>query len=94
MLLSIFKSWNPEILWNGMIFDYGLNWIEAVVALVSLLILLAVSILQQKEGIRERIAKHHIIIRWMILYALIFYVILLGNYGPGYSAAEFIYQGF
>lgn len=94
MLISIFRSWNPQILWNGMIFDYGLNWIEFTIAIVSLLILWVVSVLQQKMSIRERIAKRGIVVRWVILYALLFYVILLGNYGPGYSAAEFIYQGF
>ena len=33
-------------------------------------------------------------VRWIIWFALLFYTILLGEYGPGYSAAEFIYQGF
>ena len=33
-------------------------------------------------------------IAYIALYALLFYVILLGKYGPGYSASEFIYQNF
>ena len=47
-----------------------------------------------KGSIREWLAKKNIVVRWMLLYALLFWVILMGNYGPGYSAAEFIYQGF
>lgn len=94
MLASIFRSWNPEIFWNGYIFELGLDWIEFTIAIVSLIMLLIVSILQQTESIRDRIARQKLVVRWIILYALIFYVILLGNYGPGYNAAEFIYQGF
>ena len=56
--------------------------------------LLAVSLLQRKGAIRERIGAKGLPVRWLIWYALLFYVILLGYYGPEYSAAEFIYQGF
>ena len=50
--------------------------------------------MQQKEGVRDRIAKKALPVRWMMWYVLLFAVILLGCYGPGYSASEFIYQGF
>lgn len=76
------------------IFNLGLEPIEFIVAIVSLTILLVVSILQQKKSIRDRVAEKSCWIRWIIWYSLLFYVILLGCYGPGYSAAEFIYQGF
>lgn len=94
MYKALFTTWNPQILWNGSLLTLGLDMIELMIAIVSLLILLTVSNLQQTEGIRDRLARKNIIIRWIILYALLFYVILLGYYGPGYSAAEFIYQGF
>ena len=45
-------------------------------------------------GLRDAIAGRKIWLRWLIWFCLLFYVILLGEYGPGYSAAEFIYQGF
>ncbi len=94
MLKAAVTVWNPQILWNGALFTLGLDWIEFTVTLVSLLILLAVSLLQQKGSVRERIAKKALWLRWIVWYALLFYVILLGCYGPGYSASEFIYQGF
>ena len=62
--------------------------------MLSLLLLCRVSVMQQKEGVRDRIAKKALPVRWMMWYALLFAVILLGCYGPGYSASEFIYQGF
>lgn len=94
MLKGAVTVWNPEIIWNGALFGLGLDVIEAGIAAVSLLLLLTVSVLQQKGSVRERIAGKALPVRWLIWYALLFYVILFGCYGPEYSAAEFIYQGF
>ncbi|MDE7278037.1 MAG: MBOAT family protein, partial [Lachnospiraceae bacterium] len=94
MLKGAVTVWNPEILWNGALFGLGLDAIETGIAVFSLLLLLTVSVLQQKGSVRERIAGKVLPIRWLIWYALLFYVILFGCYGPEYSAAEFIYQGF
>ena len=94
MLKGAVSTFNPAILINGSIFTLGLDWIEFTIAAVSLLMLLAVSLMQEKGSVRERIGKKSLPVRWIIWYALLFYVILLGNYGPDYSAAEFIYQGF
>lgn len=94
MLAGALHIGNTGMLFDGSLFSLGLDFIEFIIAVVSLLVLLTVSVLQQKEGVRERIARKNIVVRWIIWYALLFYVILLGYYGPGYSAAEFIYQGF
>ena len=94
MLRGAVSVFNPGILIDGSIFTLGLDWVECTIAVVSLLMLLAVSLLQEKGSVRERIGKKSLPVRWLIWYALLFYVILLGNYGPDYSAAEFIYQGF
>ena len=94
MLKGAVTVWNPAILWNGALFGLGLDAIESGIAVFSLLLLLAVSVLQQKGSVRERIAKRILPVRWLIWYALLFYVIFFGCYGPEYSAAEFIYQGF
>lgn len=94
MLAGAFRVGNMGILFHRGIFSLGLDSIEFAIAVISLLMLLAVSLLQNKESVRERIARKNIVVRWAVWYALLFYVILLGYYGPGYSAAEFIYQGF
>lgn len=94
MLKGAVTTWNPEIIGNGALFELGLDFIELGIMIVSLFILLFVSILQQKGSVRDRIAGFKLPVRWIIWYGLLFYVILLGYYGPGFSAAEFIYQGF
>lgn len=95
-MLKLSVSTQPlQIPFRQGIFGLGLDFIEFTIAVVSLVILVVVSVLQNKGiRIREAIAAKSLPVRWMIWYALLFYTILLGYYGPGYSAAEFIYQGF
>ncbi len=94
MLGGAVSVWNPSVLWDGSLLSLGLEGEELAVAGFSLLLLWAVSLLQQQKPVRERIAGMPLPARWLVWYALVFAVILLGCYGPGYSAGEFIYQGF
>lgn len=95
MLKSMFSTWNPTVIFGGTFFTMGLDWVEMTIAIVSLGILLVVSVLKENGIlIRESIAGKKLPVRWCIWYTLLFYTILLGYYGPEYSAAEFIYQGF
>ncbi len=76
----------------------GLDPIEWTIALFSLAVMIIVELINDRDqtsgGIRTRIASLSLPLRWVIWFALIFYCMLLGEYGPGYSAAEFIYRGF
>lgn len=94
MLREAVGEWNPQVFWDGGLLQLGLDGIELGVALLSLLLLWTVSLAGRKGSVRDWIGKRPLPLRWMIWYALLFAVILLGYYGPGYSAAEFIYQGF
>ncbi len=94
MLRESVSVFNPHVLWDGSVLMLGLDAVEMGITILSLLLLCVVSVLQQKEGVRERISRKPLPVRWILWYALLFGVILLGCYGPGYSASEFIYQGF
>lgn len=95
LIVSGFSEFNPEILIDGSIFNLGLNWVEFVIFAVSLALLITVSAIQTKRGsVRELISKLILPIRWLLWFALLFFTILMAYYGPGYSAQEFIYQGF
>ncbi|MDO4284184.1 MAG: MBOAT family O-acyltransferase [Eubacteriales bacterium] len=96
MLWEGVRVWNPAALFSAQtgLFSLGLDWVEFGILAVSVALLFVVSVLQQSGSVRDRIAKKPLAVRWILWYALLFYVILLGNYGPGYSSAEFIYQGF
>ena len=98
LLLLRGLPWRTAAPEGGGFFAMGLNWIEWGVLLVSLAIMIAVELADEKHsaegGIRTKIAGLKLFPRWAIWFALLFYVVLLGEYGPGYSAAEFIYRGF
>lgn len=95
MLLRVITHWDFVSILNGTLLQLGLDWIEITIAVVSLVMLLLVSTYQEGHGsVRDYIAARKLPVRWILYYALLFYVILLGQYGPGYSASEFIYQGF
>ncbi len=94
MLHKAICVWNPNVFWDGSLLKLGLDGIEFSVMVLTLLLLWVVSMAGRKGPVRDRIAKWPLPLRWAIWYGLLFSVILLGYYGPGYSAAEFIYQGF
>lgn len=72
----------------------GLPFAEFKVAIAGCLILLAVSLLQRKESIYERIARQKLPIRWAFLTVLVLTVVIYGSYGMGYNARDFIYLQF
>ncbi len=75
--------------------DLGLAVSDIVILIVTLAIILTVSILREKGvKIREKIAEKHIVIRWIIYYALIFYVLTFGAYGGEYVPIDPIYASF
>ena len=64
-------------------------------ALILCIILMAViEHLQEKGNVRELLEKQHLIVRWGIYLGAIALVAVLGVYGPGYSATQFLYGQF
>lgn len=88
------EGWKPVIS-EGLF--VGMEWYEWILLIVSLVIFILVQNIAEKNDsktVRELIALKALPIRWGIWIALFMWVVLLGWYGPGFSAAEFIYQGF
>jgi hypothetical protein len=59
-----------------------------------MILLLLVSILQQRVSLSKSIAKQNIVFRWAVYTGLLFSVLIFGMYGPEYTPASFIYAGF
>ncbi len=87
-------GWRLSSLSDGTLAVLGLDWVEGGIAVLSLLFVSWVTVRAQKGSMRERLERLPLPVRWAVLYALLFSVILLGKYGPDYSPAEFIYQNF
>ena len=64
------------------------------VLILAVIIMAAVSVLGNKKSVRSRLKETHIAVRWVILLALLWCVVVFGIYGPGYNPADFIYGGF
>ena len=88
-------SANPWIFFDGSLLELGVTWSDLNVILLVTGLLLAVAFLREKyEYARNWIAAQSFVFRWSIWIVLFVFVLVWGKYGPGYSAAEFIYKGF
>ena len=96
MLKKVFTNFNlTTTLKNGEFLNLGLDLYDFLVIIGALVVIFVISLLKEKNhNIREEINKKHIVLRWGILYALLFAIVIFGAYGPGYQPAEPIYADF
>lgn len=74
---------------------FGLDKWNMLLLVVCIILLIFLDIFKEKGGnIVNYITNCKLPIRWVILYALIFSIIIFGIYGPGYDASAFIYYKF
>ena len=66
-----------------------------IIVAVTVLIVFAVSLLKENNiNVRGEIAKRHILVRWLVYYAIIMFIIIFGAYGRGYTPVDPIYANF
>lgn len=95
MIKRTFTEFNPWVLFDGTLLNLGLSIYNILVLIFMIIVMLIVGNLQEKGiHIRESIARQNLYFRWMIYLGALILVLVFGIYGPGYSAAEFIYQQF
>lgn len=94
MLGSMFTAKNCGILWNGALLDIGLSMTDYGVLAFGTTLMLGVSLIQRKGSVRERIASRPYPVRFAVWYGLFLGVLLMGTYGIGYDASQFIYNQF
>lgn len=96
-LLAVFREQNPNlwIFFDGSLGNLAGGFVEVNLMIFAVVLLVAVAVLREKYGFaREWMAGQGILFRWMVWLGLFLMVLVYGRYGPGYDAAEFIYQGF
>ena len=95
LLSSLFRGWNTNIFFDGSLLKLGLDQTEWLVLLGALLILLAVSLMQEKGvSVLEAVKRQQLWFRWLIYLAAIPGALLTGIYGPVFAASSFIYFQF
>lgn len=68
---------------------------DIIIVAVALVIIFVISVLNEKGiNIRLSLKKKNIVIRWVLLYALIMFIVIFGAYGKGYVPVDPIYANF
>jgi D-alanyl-lipoteichoic acid acyltransferase DltB (MBOAT superfamily) len=95
MMKSFFTVWNPQVLVDGTFMNMGLGTKDWLIVAFMIVALLVIGIMQE-SGIRVRnmVASWVLPVRWAVYIGAIVFLVLFGVYGPGYEAADFIYQQF
>lgn len=75
----------------------GLNIVDYLLLLVSTLVLLTVSLIQEKHPdttLRAMLDEKPFFVRYLLLLIGVAMIVIFGIYGPGYDAAAFVYMQF
>ncbi len=94
MFGSLLTARNWNILWDGSLMNLGLSGLDYIILLAGLILLVTVSLVQRKGSVREQIAAKPYPVRFVLWYGLFLIVLLMGAYGVGYDASQFIYNQF
>lgn len=77
--------------WQGL----GLSGLDCVILSLGIGLMAAVSLVQEKRGsVRELLWRGNAVVRWTLIFTLFLIVLLMGSYGAGYDAGNFIYNQF
>lgn len=75
--------------------ELSLDVYDLIVVGITLVIIFVISLMNEKGiSVRESLAKKHTVIRWIVFYALILFIIICGAYGFGYKPVDPIYAKF
>lgn len=94
ILKRIVTDITPWIFFDGTIYTCGITAGQFSSLLFCILLVIVAEYLQEKANLREMLEKQHIIVRWGIYLGAIALVLVLGVYGPGYDASQFLYGQF
>lgn len=94
MLASMFTARNWQILWDGSLLSLGLSALDYGILALGTALMLLVSLSQRGGSVRDKLARRAYPVRLAVWYGLFLAVLLMGAYGIGYDASQFIYNQF
>lgn len=94
MFGTMFTEGNYSVFFDGSMLELGLDVVDYVIIACGILIMFAVSMLSRGESFRDKLLRRGFVVRAAAVGALIVIILLLGAYGPGYDAGQFIYNQF
>lgn len=97
-LLHVLKRFRDIQIWqlfNGTIYNLGLDRANVHLMLIGLVLVMVVDVLNEKGiYISKHVAKERLWIRWPIYWGAIMIILLCGMWGVGYDSNSFIYYQF
>ena len=94
VLKKIMIHFAPWDLVNGQLYQLGLDRPNLHLAILCIVLLWLVHRYGEKASIRDWLASRGIVIRWLLLYGLLFSILIFGVYGPAYDTSSFIYMNY
>ncbi len=95
MFASIFRGFSFQAIADRSLFSLGMDKHDFMVVILGVLLVLTVSILQEKGiSIRNAVARKPLPLRWAVYLGLIMSVIIFGAYGGIYQNIDPIYAQF
>lgn len=91
---SLVTTFNFHILWDGTMGKLGLTSLDYGILIFGILVMFAVSLFQEKKGSFREFLWEKPVLRYALVLGLLICVLLMGSYGIGYNASNFIYNQF
>lgn len=92
---DIFTDFNASQLFTEALLPKGISGWDYLIIGVSFLLLLAVSVLQEKNiALRNMLQRQALPVRWTVYLVLMFSIIIFGAYGGDFTNTAFIYEEF
>lgn len=92
--IHIFTQYGKHPVTGSELIGLGLTVSDYIILAIGTLILFGVSMSGRTGSVREKIAQKPYAVRYMVVVALFFAVLLFGSYGQGYDVQQFIYNQF
>ena len=95
-ILRIFIRPTPWLLFNGEIYNLGLNRVEMNILMFSFMLLLLVDLIRYKKqmSLDTFLLEQNLWFRWFTIIFLIVMIFVYGEYGPTFDVKQFIYFQF
>ncbi len=95
VLKNMILVFNPWVLFNDRLYTLGLDLKDFIILILGVLIMITVGIKHENGvSVSDRIIARRLPIRWLIMFAAIIAILLVGTYGYGFNNSDFIYGGF
>lgn len=94
VIRRMFTEFNIWVLFDGTLYNLGLDNKDFAVGIISIIILLIVDAVRKRSFIRGWLDKQAFWFKLLITYGVIFCILIFGVYGYGYNASQFIYFQF